>query len=114
LAREQLRRIIEIQLGYLSERLAQRDLKLEVSTAAQDFLTEVGWDPQFGARPLKRAIQRHVEDALARRVLAGEFMPGDTIVADRAPGGELTFTRRPAQDSTAPAGSGTRPAAAHA
>jgi ATP-dependent Clp protease ATP-binding subunit ClpB len=113
LAREELRRIVEIQLSYLSERLAQRDLKLEISSAAADFLAEVGWDPQFGARPLKRAIQRHVEDALARRVLAGEFMPGDTIVAERGPSGELTFTRRPALDSTAD-GSGMRPAAARA
>jgi ATP-dependent Clp protease ATP-binding subunit ClpB len=114
LAREELRRIVDIQLHYLSERLAARDLKLEVSTSAQDFLAEVGWDPQFGARPLKRAIQRHLEDALARRVLAGEFLPGDTIVAERGAGSELTFTRRPAPDSAAPAGSGARPRAAHA
>ena len=57
---------------------------------AKDQLAEVGFDPQFGARPLKRAIQRHLEDPLARRVLAGEFMPGTTIVVS-AEGGELTL-----------------------
>jgi ATP-dependent Clp protease ATP-binding subunit ClpB len=114
LGRESLRRIVDIQVGYLAERLAQRDLKLEISEAAQDFLAEVGWDPQFGARPLKRAIQRHIEDALARRVLAGEFMPGDTIVIERGADGELTFVRRPAQESSAPANSSVRPAAAQA
>ena len=114
LARESLRRIVNIQLGYLAERLAQRDLKLEVSTAAQDFLAEVGWDPQFGAPPLKRAIQRHIEDALARRVLSGEFLPGDTIVIEHGAEGELTFDRRPAPDSAAPVNSSVRPAAAQA
>jgi ATP-dependent Clp protease ATP-binding subunit ClpB len=96
LGREQLRRIVDIQLESLRERLAQRELSLEVSESATEFLGEVGWDPQFGARPLKRAIQRHVEDALARRVLSGEFLPGDTIVVERGSNGELSFTRRPA------------------
>ena len=64
---------------------------LEVSDAAKDFLGELGWDPQFGARPLKRAIQKHLEDALAKKVLAGEFMPGDTIEIDRV-GSDLVFT----------------------
>ncbi len=91
LARDNLRRIVDIQLQHLVGRLAQRDLLLEVSDAAKDYLAEIGWDPQFGARPLKRAIQRHLEDELARRLLAGEFMPGQTIVVDRIPGGELTF-----------------------
>jgi ATP-dependent Clp protease ATP-binding subunit ClpB len=56
-------------------------------------LAEVGWDPQFGARPLKRAIQKHLEDVLARRVLAGEFLPGETIVIDRQ-GSALTFAHK--------------------
>ena len=94
LDRSELRRIVDIQLGYLEERLEQRDLGLELTEAAKEFLAEVGWDPQFGARPLKRAVQRHVEDALAKRVLAGEFMPGDVIVVDRGADG-LTFSRRP-------------------
>jgi ATP-dependent Clp protease ATP-binding subunit ClpB len=94
LGRSELRRIVDIQLGYLEERLEQRDLGLELSDGAKEFLAEVGWDPQFGARPLRRAVQRHLEDELARRMLAGEFMPGDVIVVDREAAG-LTFARRP-------------------
>ncbi len=95
LDRKELRRIVDIQLRHLVERLEERDLALEVTDAAKEFLAEVGWDPQFGARPLKRAIQRHLEDELARRVLGGEFMPGETIAVDRVPGGDLTFNGRP-------------------
>jgi ATP-dependent Clp protease ATP-binding subunit ClpB len=114
LGRDELRRVVDIQLDFLAERLERRELKLEVSAEAKDFLAEVGWDPQFGARPLKRAIQKHLEDALARRVLAGEFMPNDTIAVTRAASGELIFTRRAAADSTAPAGTGSQPAVAQA
>jgi ATP-dependent Clp protease ATP-binding subunit ClpB len=96
LGREQLRSIVDIQLHYLAERLANRDLGFDVADSAKDFLAEVGWDPQFGARPLKRAIQKYVEDALAKRVLAGEFVPGDSIRVERGEDGGLTFTRRPA------------------
>ncbi|HYQ43413.1 MAG TPA: AAA family ATPase, partial [Polyangiaceae bacterium] len=73
LDRSELGRIVEIQLGYLVNRLAKRDLGFQITDAAKDFLAESGWDPQFGARPLKRAIQKLVEDALARRVLEGAF-----------------------------------------
>ena len=68
-----------------------RGLSLEVRDEAKDQLAEVSFDPQFGARPLKRAIQRHLEDPLARRVLAGEFLPG-TIIVVSAQNGELTLT----------------------
>ena len=95
LGREHLRRIVDIQLTSLSDRLRARELSLQVTDAAKDFLAEVGWDPQFGARPLKRAIQRHLEDVLARRVLGGEFMPGETIIVDRRDGA-LTFDHRSA------------------
>jgi ATP-dependent Clp protease ATP-binding subunit ClpB len=87
----QIRRIVDIQLERFAHRLERRELTLEVSDRAKDFLAEVGWDPQYGARPLKRAIQKHLEDALARKVLAGEFPLGTRIVVDRAPTGELTF-----------------------
>jgi ATP-dependent Clp protease ATP-binding subunit ClpB len=90
LGRDEIRSIVEIQLGELGKRLAKRDLSLEVSDAAKDLLGELGWDPQFGARPLKRAIQKHVEDVLAKRLLAGEFMPGDVVEVDRV-GSELVF-----------------------
>jgi len=80
LGRSQIRHIVDIQLESLRERLGRRGLSLDVRDEAKDQLAEVGFDPQFGARPLKRAIQRHLEDPLARRVLAGEFSPGTTIV----------------------------------
>ena len=91
LKKEELRAIVDIQLKHFEQRLARRELKAEFSVAAKDYLGEVGWDPQFGARPLKRAIQRHVEDPLAKKLLAGEFPPGTTIFADRGASGELTF-----------------------
>jgi len=90
LDRAQLRAIVDIQLEHFGKRLAKRDLRIEVSDAAKDWLAEIGWDPMYGARPLKRAIQKNLEDALAKRVLAGEFPPGTRIVVDRGPN-ELTF-----------------------
>ena len=90
----QIRHIVDIQLDRVGARLARRDLSIEVSDRAKDLLAEIGWDPQYGARPLKRAIQKNLEDALAKRVLAGEFPAGTRIVVDRAAGGELTFSAR--------------------
>jgi ATP-dependent Clp protease ATP-binding subunit ClpB len=92
LGREQIRRIVDIQLSRLHARLAQRELLLEISDAAKDYLGELGWDPQFGARPLGRALRKHLEDELAKRVLSGELGPGDTIWVDRSQQG-LSFTR---------------------
>jgi ATP-dependent Clp protease ATP-binding subunit ClpB len=92
LGRDQIRSIVDIQLADLASRLKRRELGLDVSEAAKDLLGELGWDPQYGARPLKRAIQRHLEDALARRLLSGEFLPGETIFVGRS-GSELTFTK---------------------
>ena len=90
LGREQIRAIAGIQIGYLRRRLADRQMGLEVSEAALDRLGEAGFDPVYGARPLKRAIQQELENPLARRILAGEFGPDDTVVVDA--GGEgLTF-----------------------
>jgi len=95
LDRSELGRIVEIQLGYLVNRLAKRDLGFQITDAAKEFLAEAGWDPQFGARPLKRAIQKLVEDALARRVLEGAFSPGEVVYVDHDPDSGLTFTSRP-------------------
>ncbi len=92
LSREQIRSIVDIQLGRLRLRLASRELVLEVSEAAKDQLGDLGWDPQYGARPLGRAIRKHLEDELAQRLLSGEFLPGDRVVVDRSSAG-LTFTR---------------------
>ena len=79
LGREQIRAITDIQIDYLRKRLAERDMKLEISPQALDRLGEAGFDPVYGARPLKRAIQQQVENPLAQRILKGEFGPGDTI-----------------------------------
>ncbi|MBT9571222.1 MAG: ATP-dependent chaperone ClpB [Pseudomonas umsongensis] len=78
LARDQIAGITEIQLGRLRSRLTERELKLELSPEAMDKLIAVGYDPVYGARPLKRAIQRWIENPLAQLILSGRFMPGDT------------------------------------
>jgi ATP-dependent Clp protease ATP-binding subunit ClpB len=92
LGREQLRSIVNIQLGYLRKRLAERDLDLALDTAAADLLGEAGFDPVYGARPLKRAIQQQVENPLAQRILRGEFRPGDRI-AVTVHQGQLVFAK---------------------
>jgi ATP-dependent Clp protease ATP-binding subunit ClpB len=92
LSKEQLAEIVELQLGRLRERLAERGLALELTDAAKEQLVEAGWDPTYGARPLKRAIQRLVENPLALRLLEGEFGEGDTVRVD-AQDGELVFTQ---------------------
>ncbi|MFJ7884266.1 ATP-dependent chaperone ClpB [Pseudomonas sp. NPDC096917] len=81
LARDQIAGIAEIQLGRLRSRLAERDLSLELSQEALDKLIAVGYDPVYGARPLKRAIQRWIENPLAQLILSGQFLPGTTVVA---------------------------------
>jgi ATP-dependent Clp protease ATP-binding subunit ClpB len=82
LAREHIRRIVEIQLGYLRRRLADRDIRIEVDAPALDRLGEAGFDPVYGARPLKRTLQQELENPLAQRILRGEFGPGDTITVE--------------------------------
>ena len=79
LGREHIRKIVDIQLGYLHERLADRDISIHLSDAARDKLAEAGFDPVYGARPLKRAIQQQVENPLAQEILKGKFKPGDVI-----------------------------------
>ncbi|WP_412852393.1 ATP-dependent chaperone ClpB [Ectothiorhodospira shaposhnikovii] len=90
LGRDQIRAITTIQLDYLRRRLADRDLRLTVSEAALDRLGEAGFDPVYGARPLKRAIQQQLENPLAQRILRGEYGPGDVVAVDCA-GEGLTF-----------------------
>ena len=92
LHRDQIRAIAGIQILYLKERLAERDMLLEVSDAALDHLGEAGFDPVYGARPLRRAIRTQMENPLAQEILAGKFGPGDVIEVDLA-GGELVFER---------------------
>jgi ATP-dependent Clp protease ATP-binding subunit ClpB len=90
LGKSQLRSIVDIQLGFLRKRLADRDMELAIDDAAKDLLGEAGFDPVYGARPLKRAIQQQVENPLAQRILRGEFGPG-TKVGVRAREGRLEF-----------------------
>ncbi len=92
LAREQLHAIARIQVQYLRDRLASRDMEFELTDAALDKLAEAGFDPVYGARPLRRAIQASLENPLAQAILAGKFGPKDRIVADVA-AGEFTFHR---------------------
>ncbi|MGB9897019.1 ATP-dependent chaperone ClpB [Thermanaerothrix sp.] len=90
LTREHLIQIVNIQLRRLEKLIQERGYQLEVTDAARQYLADVGYDPDFGARPLKRAIQRELQDPLALKILAGEFKEGDTIRVDRGPEG-LTF-----------------------
>jgi len=92
LAAEEIQGIAKIQLKGLSERLSEQDINLRFDDAAMSKLAEAGFDPVYGARPLKRAIQRWVENPLAQQILSGEYVAGDTIVA-RVSGEKLEFTK---------------------
>ena len=100
LSREQLSEIVELQLARLRERLAERRIELDVTDAAKELLAEEGWDPAYGARPLKRAIQRLVENPLALRLLEGEFAEGDVVRVD-ADDDELVFEKTAAAEPAA-------------
>ena len=91
LGKEHMQGIATIQLQRLRKRLGERDLGLDISPAALAQLVEVGYDPVFGARPLKRAIQTHLENPLAQRILAGDFVPGSTVHVDYKDGEGFTF-----------------------
>ncbi|RZZ83558.1 ATP-dependent chaperone ClpB [Pseudoxanthomonas winnipegensis] len=92
LDKAQIKQIARIQMSGLEKRLAERGLKLEVSDKAFELLGNVGFDPVYGARPLRRAIQAQLENPLAQKILAGEFVSGDTIQVD-AQGGQLVFSK---------------------
>ena len=93
LTEEQLRSIIDLLARDLEKRLADRKLGVKLTDEAKSWLTKMGYDPQYGARPLRRAIERYVENPLSTKLLRGEFNPGDTILVDRGDDG-LTFTTR--------------------
>jgi ATP-dependent Clp protease ATP-binding subunit ClpB len=102
LGKEQIERIIELQLENLKKRLAERQVVIELKPAAKTLLFREGYDPAYGARPMKRAIQRLIQDPLALRILDGEVLPGDTVVVDADPGSEeMKFTRRAAKAGAA-------------
>jgi ATP-dependent Clp protease ATP-binding subunit ClpB len=100
LTREQLAEIVELQLARLRGRLADRGIALELTDAAKEALADAGWDPTYGARPLKRAIQRLVENPLALRLLEGDFADGDAVRVD-AKDGEITFGKATAAEPVA-------------
>ena len=85
---------MEIQLGLLRKRLAERKLTLTLTDAAEEAVALAGYDPVYGARPLKRAIQKQIADPLAQRMLAGEFREGDHIVVDADAEGVLIFRKQ--------------------
>ena len=93
LGSEQIRAIVDIQLTGLRNRLAERDMTLDLTTAARDQLGDAGFDPVYGARPLKRAIQQQIENPLAERILRGLFSPGDHVVVDTQ-NGMLAFEKK--------------------
>jgi len=92
LGTEQIRSIVDIQLGYLRKRLQERNMELSLDDAARDLLGEAGFDPVYGARPLKRAIQQQIENPLAQKILQGTFGPGDRIQVT-ARDGQLVFEK---------------------
>jgi ATP-dependent Clp protease ATP-binding subunit ClpB len=96
LTREQTAEIVELQLVRLRERLSEREIDLELTDAAKEAIVEAGWDPSFGARPLKRAIQRLIENPLSQHLLEGEFTGGDTVLVD-AQNGEIVLTKAKAK-----------------
>lgn len=85
LSKEQMKEIVDLQMQEVQERLKEHGLNVELTPAARDWLAEVGYDPSFGARPLRRALQKHVESPLSVSLLSGQFNPGDTILVDVDP-----------------------------
>jgi ATP-dependent Clp protease ATP-binding subunit ClpC len=93
---EDVERIVDLQMAEISDRLADQGLQVQLTDAARSWLAREGFDPQFGARPLRRALQRYVESPLSVKLLRGDFERGDLVVVD-AEEEELTFERRPGQ-----------------
>jgi ATP-dependent Clp protease ATP-binding subunit ClpB len=93
LTREHVGRIVEIQLGRLRRLLEERRITLELTEAAREAVADAGYDPVYGARPLKRALQRMVQDPLATKLLRGEFKAGDHVVVDEGKDGSITFSK---------------------
>jgi ATP-dependent Clp protease ATP-binding subunit ClpB len=87
LKKEHLRKIVDIQLRRVRARLAEQGFGLQISEEAKAYLAEIGYDPVFGARPLKRAIQSELQDPLAIKLLAGDFIPGETLLVEKGKDG---------------------------
>jgi hypothetical protein len=108
LTREQLGEIVGMQLGRLNERLAERGIALELTDGARELIAEAGWDPAYGARPLKRAIQRLLENPLALALLEGEFSDGDNGARVRRAGRDPLHPRRGGTRQRGRGGGGSR------
>ncbi|MBW1870976.1 MAG: AAA family ATPase [Deltaproteobacteria bacterium] len=93
LSREDIAKIVTIQMRHLKDLLSERKIKIELSAPARELIADLGFDPQFGARPLKRTIQKLIQDPLANRLLADEFVEGDTILADLGPDNTIVFNK---------------------
>ena len=92
---EDMSEIVDLQMAEVRERLSEHGLSVELTDAAREWLAQIGFDPDFGARPLKRALQKHIESPLSLKLLGGEFSSGDIILADVDESGEdLFFTRQ--------------------
>jgi len=98
LSREQVQRIVDLQMKEIGSRLADQGLDIELTPEAREWLANKGYDPQFGARPLRRTLQREVESVLARRLLAGDLRPGATITIE-VEGDQLAFTQPARSDA---------------
>ncbi|MEM4724739.1 MAG: hypothetical protein QXP01_06980, partial [Candidatus Hadarchaeum sp.] len=97
LTEEQIRQIVDIQVREVAKRLKEHNLQLELTSEARDLLAKEGYDPQYGARPLRRAIQQLLEDPLCEGLLSGQFKAGDTILIDREGDKLLLRTKKPAE-----------------
>ena len=102
LKREEIGRIVEIQLGRLRKRLAEREMSIELTKEAEQQIASEGWDPAFGARPLKRTIQQRIENPLATRILSGDLGAGDKVLADYRAGGFVFEREGAAKAGSAP------------
>ncbi|HEX5618981.1 MAG TPA: AAA family ATPase, partial [Solirubrobacteraceae bacterium] len=111
LTKEEIKSIVDLLLRRIRSQLAERQLQLDLSEPAEDFLVDKGWDPAMGARPLRRAIQRYIEDPLADFVLRAELVDGATVLVDKAPEGEeqdLTLSIVKPEKKPTPVGVGGR------
>jgi ATP-dependent Clp protease ATP-binding subunit ClpB len=93
LSKASILKIVDMQMDLLRKRLEERKIGIDVSRKAKDLLAEKGYDPVYGARPLKRTIQRDIQNPLAMKILAGEFKEGDTVKIDADAGGDFIFSK---------------------
>ena len=94
LLQSDLRKIVDLQLQNLITMVGKEGMEIIISVDAREWLAKTGYDPVYGARPLKRVIQKQIVDPLATKILGGEFLPGDTIIVDHNDRGHYTFTKK--------------------